>query len=90
MGSKGFDLHEAVLEGQSLSDLVNDNVKLQQRLTQKQLKADDVDYLLNNNSNTIRDNKACLHSLSGRGAGTWVSTILSRHMLYFHHTIFVW
>ena len=61
--------------GQSLSDLINDNVKLQQKLTQQQLKAD-VDYLLNNNSNTIRD-RARLHSLSGKGAGAWVSAILS-------------
>ena len=66
MGSIGHYLHETVPEGQSLSDLINDNVKLQQRLTQQQLKAD-VDYLLNNHSNTIRD-RACLHSLSGKGA----------------------
>ena len=54
MGSIGHDLHETVPEGQSLSDLINDNLKLKQRLTQQQLKAD-VDYLLNNTSNTIRD-----------------------------------
>ena len=66
-GSIGHGLHEVVPEGQSLSDLMNDNVKLQQRLTQQQLKAD-VDYLLNNNANTIRD-RAHLHSLSSRGAG---------------------
>ena len=69
------DLHKMVPKGQSLSDLINDNVKLQQRLTQQQLKAD-VDYLLNNNSNTVRD-RACLHSLSGKGAGARVSAILS-------------
>ena len=41
MGSIGHGLHEMVPEGQSLSDLINDNVKLQQRLlTQQQLKAD--------------------------------------------------
>ena len=65
MRSIGHDLHEAVPEGRSLSDLIKDNVKLQQRLTQQHLKAD-ADYLLNNNSNTIRD-RARLHSLSGRG-----------------------
>ena len=67
MRSIGHDLHETVPKGQSLSDLINDNVKLKQRLTQQQLKAD-VDYLLNNNSNTVRD-RARLHSLSGKGAG---------------------
>ena len=40
MGSIGHDLHETVPKGQSLSDLINDNVKVQQRLTQKQLRAD--------------------------------------------------
>ena len=29
MGSIGHDLHETVPEGQSLSELINDNVKLQ-------------------------------------------------------------
>ena len=72
MVSISHDLHETVPEGQSLSDLINDNIKLQQRLTQQQLKAN-VDYFLNN-SNTIRD-KAHLHSLSGKGA--WVSAIPS-------------
>ena len=75
MESIGHGLHETVPVGQSLSDLINDDVKLQQKLTPRQLKAD-VDYLLNNNSNTIRD-RARLHSLPGKGAGAWVSAITS-------------
>ena len=73
MGSIGHDLHETLPERQSLSDMINDNVKLQQRRIQQQLKTD-VEYLLNNNSNVVTD-RARLHSLSGKGAGAWVSAI---------------
>ena len=48
VGSIGHNLHKTVPERQLLSDMINDNVKLQQRLTEQNLKVD-VDYLLNNN-----------------------------------------